>query len=129
MDEQTRILMVDDSAALRAMLGEMLDALGIEYVEAENGQEALERLQSQGPFDIALVDLHMPKMNGLEFVQEVRGDASWDDMSIAMVTSESTVGRVADALEAGADEFLMKPFNREMLIAKLNVLNLHGTDD
>ncbi len=129
MQLDKRILMVDDSAALRAMLGEMLDALGIEYIEAENGEEALAKLESEGPFDIALVDLHMPKMDGLEFVERVRADSTWDGLSIAMVTSESTVGRVADALEAGADEFLMKPFNREMLVAKLNVLDLHGSDN
>lgn len=129
MQLDKRILMVDDSAALRAMLGEMLDALGIEYIEAENGEEALAKLESEGPFDIALVDLHMPKMDGLEFVERVRADSTWDGLSIAMVTSESTVGRVAEALEAGADEFLMKPFNREMLVAKLNVLDLHGSDN
>ncbi|MFB6350472.1 MAG: PleD family two-component system response regulator [Bradymonadaceae bacterium] len=124
-EADTTILVIDDSVALRSMLGDMLDALHIEYIQASNGEEGLEKLEEAGMVDIALVDWHMPKMDGLEFVRTVTGNPKWQDLSIAMVTSENTVDRISEALEAGADDFLMKPFDREMLVAKLNVLGLH----
>jgi len=119
------VLLVDDSKALRAMAGDMLDAIGCEYIEAEDGAEALEQLKTHPETDLALVDLHMPKVDGLEFVERVRRESQWEDLPIAMVTSESSVDQVSEALERGADEFLMKPFDREMLVAKLNVLSVH----
>lgn len=126
--QERKVLIADDSSAMRSMLGGMLDALDYEYVEAADGEEALAVLNRHDDIGIALLDWHMPKRSGLEVIKAIRSNERWDDLAIAMVTSESTIDRVSEALEAGADEFLMKPFDREMLVAKLNVLEVERDD-
>jgi two-component system, chemotaxis family, chemotaxis protein CheY len=119
-----KALVVDDSRAIRMIIARQMKALGFLTQEAANGQEALEALVSSGPFDIALVDWNMPVMNGLEFVCAVRGDRALDEMAIMMVTSESEQAQVQRAIEAGASEYLMKPFSTEAIEEKLLILGL-----
>jgi two-component system chemotaxis response regulator CheY len=119
-----KALVVDDSRAIRMIIARQMKALGFVTQEAGNGQEALEALVHSGPFDIALVDWNMPVMNGLEFVYAVRGDRALDEMAIMMVTSESEQGQVQRAIEAGASEYLMKPFSSEAIEEKLLILGL-----
>jgi len=114
-----RALIVDDSRAVRSVIGRSVRELGFTPVEAGNGREALQRLATEGPVDLALVDWNMPEMSGYEFVCAVRADASHDAMRIIMVTSESELQRVATALDAGANEYLMKPFTVDALRDKL----------
>jgi len=98
--------------------------LGFEVVDAGDGQEALNKLKSDGPFDIALVDWNMPVMNGYDFVVNTRKDSQYNDMRLMMVTTETEMAQVVKALEAGANEYVMKPFTKEMIAEKLTLLGL-----
>jgi two-component system chemotaxis response regulator CheY len=118
-----RVLVVDDSRAMRMILKSVLAELKYEITEAGNGREALEKVAASGPFGLALVDWNMPEMNGYEFVQNVRRDHANDAMKILMVTTEVEMSQVAKALEAGANEYLMKPFTRDILKEKVGMLN------
>lgn len=117
-------LVIDDSRAVRFVVSRILRELGYEVSEAGHGAEALAQIQAGADPTVALVDWNMPTMNGLEFVQAVRSEARYADMRLMMVTSETEQSFVTSALEAGADEYLMKPFTREILIEKLAVLGL-----
>jgi two-component system chemotaxis response regulator CheY len=113
-------LVIDDSRAMRAILGKQLRQLGYEVLEAGHGEEALERI-AESPTQpvLALVDWNMPRMNGLEFVQAVRARPELAGLRLVMVTSETELAQVRAALDAGADEYLMKPFTPDALLAKL----------
>jgi two-component system, chemotaxis family, chemotaxis protein CheY len=119
-----RAMVIDDSRAMRTILGKMLKEIGFETSEAVNGKAALEALKASGPVDLALVDWNMPEMNGYEFVQALRADHSFDSMRVMMVTTEADMGNVTKALEAGANEYLMKPFTKEAVTEKLSMLGI-----
>jgi two-component system chemotaxis response regulator CheY len=117
-------LVIDDSRAIRSILGRLLQDIGFEVKEAKHGRDALDNLQTNGSVNLALVDWNMPEMNGLEFVTAVRSDRRFDDMRLVMVTTESEISQVNKALEAGANEYVMKPFTKEVIAEKLNLLGL-----
>jgi two-component system, chemotaxis family, chemotaxis protein CheY len=117
-------LVIDDSRAMRSMIGKIMRQLGFDVVEAADGKEALGRLHEGVRPGIALVDWNMPEMNGLDFVKSVRLDASFADLPLMMVTTENEMSQVVVALSAGANEYLMKPFTKEMLIEKLDILGI-----
>jgi two-component system chemotaxis response regulator CheY len=119
-----RALVVDDSRAMRALVRRTLRESGFEVEEAADGQEGLERLRAGGRFDVALIDWHMPRMDGYELVRAVRADPALAALPMVMVTSVSEGDQVARALEAGANEFIMKPFTRDALVARLRMLGL-----
>jgi len=119
-----RALVIDDSRAIRVILGQILKALKFEVHNAEHGLEALEKLKETGPVDLALVDWNMPEMNGYEFVCAVRKDDQYNGMRLMMVTTETEMAQVVKALEAGADEYVMKPFTKEMIVEKLTIMGL-----
>jgi two-component system chemotaxis response regulator CheY len=121
-----KALIVDDSRAMRMILRRLLKSLGFDTVEAEDGQVALTAVREQGPFDIALVDWNMPVMNGLEFILAVRADHDLDPLRIMMVTTETEPTQLVLALEAGASEYLMKPFSSEAVVEKLEILGIRG---
>ena len=117
-------LVVDDSRATRAVLKQFLAELGFEIQEAGHGLEALERLKEMGKADLVLVDWNMPEMNGFDFVCAVRAERQYDEMPLIMVTTETEISQVAKALKAGANEYVMKPFTKEVLLAKLDLLGI-----
>ena len=119
-----RALVIDDSRAIRVILGQILKALKFEVHNAEHGLEALEKLKETGPVNLALVDWNMPEMNGYEFVCAVRKDDQYNGMRLMMVTTETEMAQVVKALEAGADEYVMKPFTKEMIVEKLTIMGL-----
>lgn len=119
-----RALVVDDSKAMRMIVGRTMKGLGFEVVEACHGLDALERLKDSGQFEVALVDWNMPEMNGYEFICAVRADAAYSNMLLMMVTTEAEISQVVKALEAGANEYIMKPFTKEMIQEKLQLLGL-----
>jgi two-component system chemotaxis response regulator CheY len=123
-----RALVVDDSRAIRMILGKILRSVGFDViVEAGNGQEALQRLEELGAMDLALVDWNMPLLNGYEFVAKVRSERRFKWMRLMMVTTETESEQMQKALDAGADEYLMKPFMREAVLEKLQILGLMAT--
>jgi two-component system chemotaxis response regulator CheY len=122
-----RALIIDDSRAIRAIIRRTLTELGVaECVEAGNGKEAMVALAAKGPFRFAMVDWNMPEMNGYEFVQAARATIPSDAMKIIMCTTETEVEQMTKALEAGADEYVMKPFTKDAIQSKLEMLGLVG---
>jgi two-component system chemotaxis response regulator CheY len=119
-----RALVIDDSRAMRSILCGILDSLGFDVVEAADGRRAMAILAEDRGFDLALVDWNLPEMSGLEIVTEVRKDARLATVRLLMVTTETEIARVTQALQAGADEYIMKPFNRDMLLDKLVMLGI-----
>jgi two-component system, chemotaxis family, chemotaxis protein CheY len=120
-----RAMIVDDSRAMRMILRKMLGELGYDASEAANGQEALQRLEQEAvPPSFMFVDWNMPVMCGIDMVKAVRADARYAAVTLIMVTTETDIQHISEALEAGANEYVMKPFTKEAIEDKLRVLNL-----
>lgn len=119
-----KAIVVDDSRATRTILKRALTREGFEVLEAGDGRQALEELEKTGPLDLALVDWNMPIMTGYELIREVRSRAVLNSMAIMMVTTETESSQVQKALEAGANEYVMKPFTDDILREKLLLLGL-----
>ena len=119
-----KAIVIDDSRATRVILKRTLTAQGFEVIEAGDGKQAIDELEKTGPLDLALVDWNMPVMTGYEFIVEIRSRANFAGMSIMMVTTESETSQVQLALDAGANEYIMKPFTDEVLKEKLMLLGL-----
>jgi len=124
MEINKHALVVDDSRVIRTIVGRALHELGFQFVEASNGRDALERLNQGELPAVIMVDWNMPEMNGLEMVKTVRANPAWSDVRLIMITSENELERVQTALEAGADEYIMKPFTKEMIQEKLDLLGV-----
>ena len=119
-----RVLVVDDARAMRLILRTILSSLGFEVIEASNGREGLEQLKRMGRLDLALVDSAMPDMDGLAFVRAVRADAAYDEIRLMMVTSEDEPDSIRAALQAGANEYLTKPFGQQAIVEKLQRMGI-----
>lgn len=116
-------LVVDDSRAVRILLAKTLHECGYHVLDAVDGSEALEVVAKQKQhIELVLADWYMPNLNGLQLVQSLRSDPVNESMIILMVTSESDQDQMMAALMAGANEYVMKPFTREILIEKLQLL-------
>jgi two-component system chemotaxis response regulator CheY len=121
------MLIIDDSKAMRGFLAALATELAFTTVQAEDGRDGLDKLiknDPREPFDIVLVDWDMPRMTGIEFVQFVRRNRDYDNLKLMMVTTNNTEEKVGQALEAGANDFLMKPVTKESLEEKLLMLGL-----
>jgi two-component system chemotaxis response regulator CheY len=118
-----RALIVDDSRFVRGFLRGLLEEKGIACEEASDGQAGLAQLKSGGRFELALIDWNMPVMNGFEMLTALRA-AGFRDLKVMMVTTEAENDFIIRALDSGADEYLMKPFDEEALTEKLNMLGL-----
>ena len=121
-----RTLVIDDSRAVRAFIRPILLEMNLEVIEAGNGQEGLDRLREYPDTALVLVDWNMPVMDGLQFIQAVRADRANDALRIVMVTTETESEQMNRAMAAGANEYVMKPFTREVLIAKLSLMDVFG---
>jgi two-component system chemotaxis response regulator CheY len=117
-----KALVVDDSKAVRQIERKYLEELGYEVLEAENGKEALEVLKEHPDISLILLDWHMPVMNGYEFLKTLRANPQYHEIKVMMVTTENQQKSVIDAIMAGANEYLMKPFDKEMLETKIRYL-------
>src|SRR5262245_1761408 len=118
-----RALVIDDSRTVRAIIGNILREVGVEVIEAADGREGLAQLNQAPGVELVLVDWNMPVMNGLDFIKAVRADRAYDPVRIMMVTTETEQEQVVRALEAGANEYVMKPFTKDILVAKLSLLD------
>ncbi|MBF0492232.1 MAG: response regulator [Deltaproteobacteria bacterium] len=116
--------MIDDSKAIRSILKKMMESFGFETFEAANGRDAMKCLREMKNCDVVLVDWNMPVMSGLDFVKELRSIAFFKKTKIMMVTTESGMSGMKLALAEGADEYVMKPFNKEIVFDKLIQLGL-----
>jgi two-component system chemotaxis response regulator CheY len=119
-----RAMVVDDSRAMRSLLKGMLKSIGFEVFEAANGVEALVKLREIGVPELALFDWNMPEMDGYQLLRYVRSNASYATTKIMMVTTETEVSQITKALEAGADEYVMKPFTVEAICEKITMLGI-----
>jgi two-component system chemotaxis response regulator CheY len=119
-----RAIVVEDSGPTRRIIASILRELRFAVIEATDGREALDRLEGADAPDVAIVDWNMPVLDGMAFVREVRATPRLAEMRVLMVTTRTELAQVARALEEGADEYLMKPFTREMLVEKLALLGL-----
>jgi two-component system chemotaxis response regulator CheY len=119
-----RALVIDDSRAMRSILTGILEEIGFEVEQAKDAEDALSFLEEDGRFELALVDWNLPEMSGLDLVKAVREMSGHADLRLMMVTTETQLDRVREALTAGADEYIMKPFDKEMLLEKLTLLGI-----
>lgn len=119
-----RALVVDDSKAMCSLLSRLLNRFGFTCDSAYNGEEALERIESSGCYDVALIDHNMPIMNGIAMIEAIRDRREYDQMKLLMVTGDSDPRTVVRALRSGADEYAMKPLTVEVLEDKLRLLSL-----
>lgn len=118
-------IVIDDSSAMRMILKRIVTNLGFSATLAEHGQDALDKMATADHhFDVALIDWNMPVMNGLEFIQTVRDDPRYSDVTLMMVTTESEHSQMVRALAAGAHEYLIKPFTPDAVAEKLELLGL-----
>jgi two-component system, chemotaxis family, chemotaxis protein CheY len=113
-------LVVDDSAAMRRIQQMTLEKYGWQVELAPTGEDALRKLSALERCDLLVTDWHMPGMGGLELVRTIRGETRHDGLRILMVTSEGMLGSIQQAIAAGANDFVMKPFTREALIERVN---------
>jgi two-component system chemotaxis response regulator CheY len=118
-----RALIVDDSRFVRGYLRGLLEEKGIECEEAGDGQAGMDQMNAGLTFDIALIDWNMPVMNGLDMLKQMRAEG-FTDVKVMMVTTEAENDFILRALDAGADEYLMKPFDDEALTEKLAMLGM-----
>ena len=115
-----RVLVVDDSTTMRRILIGSLGSLGAtEIAEARDGQEAVDAVRAS-PFDIVLMDWNMPNMLGIDALKMIR--ATGNQVPIIMVTTEAEGDRVMEALKAGANNYIIKPFKPEVIAAKIKAV-------
>lgn len=119
-------LVIDDSRAMRGILRSILQNIGFRVAEAGDGKAALAKLREIGVPDVALVDWNMPEMTGIDFVKALRTDPRYDTVRVVMVTTESETARVMMALDAGANEYVMKPFTEDIILGKLEMIGVTG---
>jgi len=121
-----KALVVDDSRVVRMLLSRTLKQLGYEVQEAANGREALEAIEAgNSGVQLVLADWNMPEINGLDLLKRLRQNPALASLAVVMVTTETEIDRIAEALEAGANEYVMKPFTRDILAEKLELAGIH----
>ena len=116
-------LVVDDSRTIRRVAVDILLGLGFTVGEAEHGRAAVEFCNRTSP-DFVLLDWNMPEMDGLSCLRALRAMTLVPRPIVVMCTTENSMSKIHEALEAGADEYIMKPYDRELLLAKLEQLGL-----
>jgi two-component system chemotaxis response regulator CheY len=110
-------LVVDDSKVIRMVARRILEEFDFEIDEAENGQDALDHCMSKMP-DVVLLDWNMPVMNGLDFLRSLRQTDGGSGVVVVFCTTENDMRHIQEAMAAGADEYIMKPFDRDIIEAK-----------
>ncbi|TCD04098.1 response regulator [Erythrobacteraceae bacterium CFH 75059] len=116
-------LVVDDSRVIRRVSRHILENLGFTVAEAEDGQQGLEQCAQAMP-DLVLLDWNMPVMNGIEFITRLRASDNGAHPRVVFCTTENDVAHIREAISAGADEYIMKPFDHETLQLKLQFVGM-----
>ena len=118
-----QFLVVDDSAVIRKVAKRMLEGMRFETAEAEDGSAALQRCGERMP-DAILLDWNMPIMDGFEFLRQLRALPEGRKPKVLFCTTEHDVTQIARAMRAGADEYIMKPFDQHIMLSKLEEVGL-----
>jgi two-component system chemotaxis response regulator CheY len=116
-------LVVDDSAVIRKVARRILEELEFETSEAENGREALDRCRETMP-DVVLLDWNMPVMDGIAFLVALRKEQGGTSPKVIFCTTENDIEHITRAISAGANEYIMKPFDRDIVEAKFREVGL-----
>lgn len=114
-------LIVDDSRVVRKVSRHMVETLGLAVREAADGQEALDACALEMP-DVILLDWNMPVMSGIDFILQLRASPGGDAPKVVFCTTENDVAHIREAIQAGANEYVMKPFDHETLQIKLQLV-------
>lgn len=117
-------MVIDDSRVTRMILGQILKSMGFEVAEASNGAQALRGLKEQPGCRLALVDCNMPEMDGSALIRAVRADPVWNELCLVMVSGEEDEKQIQRCVDAGANGFIRKPFTREQIQTKLQLLGV-----
>jgi CheY-like chemotaxis protein len=117
---KTKIMSVDDSATMRRVVGRTVAVLGFDLLEASNGEEALERIKANlDELALVILDVNMPVLDGEETLHMMKADPELKDIPVMMLTTESERTRVLGFIQAGAANYLMKPFSQDDLATKI----------
>ncbi|WP_336985557.1 response regulator [Altererythrobacter aquiaggeris] len=114
-------LIVDDSKVIRKVSRHILESLGFDVYEAENGQIGLDKC-SEKSYDLILLDWNMPVMTGIEFIKALRARPDGAAPKIVFCTTENDISHIRQAMNEGADEYVMKPFDQQTLQIKLQLI-------
>ena len=121
LDLSMRILVVDDFSTMRRIIKNILKQIGFSNVdEAENGQAALAKIGDGGNYDFVISDWNMPEMTGIELLKQVRANEATKDLPFLMVTAEAKKENVVEAVKAGVNNYIVKPFTAEVLQEKIS---------
>ncbi len=116
-------LVVDDSKVVRTVTRGIMESLGFSVEEAEDGKQALDQCAAQKP-DVVMLDWNMPVMNGMEFLVELRKKPEFSDTTVIFCTTETDVTKIMEARAAGANEYVMKPYDEDIIRTKLEQLGM-----
>ena len=122
-----RALVIDDSAVTRGIIKQILNPMGFEVFEAGDGLEGLDRVRELDGLDLILLDWNMPRMDGIEFLRMLRTQTAHASLPVMMVSSNNDAENIAASLDAGANEYIMKPFTEDVMRAKLELLGFFQT--
>jgi two-component system, chemotaxis family, chemotaxis protein CheY len=115
-----KILSADDSVMIRRVIKNAVDVLGYDFLEAKDGQEALDVLEKEyKDVTLILLDWNMPRLNGIDVLKKIKNDDRFREIPVMMVTTEVERQKVIEAISAGAKNYVMKPFSHEDLISKI----------
>jgi len=116
-----KVLVVDDDASFRLLVTEILTGAGYEVLAEPDGRSAWERIQTEHP-DLAVLDVKMPGMDGFELLHKMRSDARFSALPVLMLTIKDLCDDQVQGYDTGADDYLVKPFDHDILLARLKVL-------
>jgi two-component system, chemotaxis family, chemotaxis protein CheY len=121
-----RFLVVDDSTTMRRIIINTLHKLGYtEVVEAGNGREGIDRVTEGPPVDLVITDWNMPEMNGIEFVRALRAMDGKQQLPVLMVTTNAAKDDIVEALRAGVNNYVVKPFTPDTIKEKIDTVMAH----
>ena len=120
-------LVVDDSSVIRKVARRILEGLDFQIVEAEDGEKALEACKRSMP-EAVLLDWNMPVMDGFEFMMHLRQLPGGDQPKVVFCTTENGIDHISKALHGGANEYIMKPFDKDIVVAKFQEVGLLALD-
>ena len=123
------ILIVDDSLTVRQQVSMILASAGYQVVEAFDGQDGVERMHASASISMVLCDLNMPRMNGLEFLETIKGDAAGPPVPVVILTTDGSSELISRAKRAGAKGWIVKPFQPDLLLSAVRrIAGLPGSE-